>query len=262
MSIKNECAIVRDLLPLYAEKMVCGETAEFVRDHLEGCASCRAELEQIGSGQSDEKEKNDEIPAENDTAPLARIGKTVFKRKMYAVLMTALILSAFLVSVFGYLSSPEYLPYSPDTVSVGETADGALAVSFGENVTGYRIYEEASPDGENASVYRIEAWTSLLDRMFLHPGRQNAVIRPDDAGRTAIWFAQNGTNKNLSDDVQIYGKTENGGRISLPRLFLWYYLIAAAAVLIILLSAAAAVRKDRRLCARILKIAALPASYI
>ena len=55
MSIKNECAIVRDLLPLYAEKMVCGETAEFVRDHLEGCASCRAELEQIGSGQSDEK---------------------------------------------------------------------------------------------------------------------------------------------------------------------------------------------------------------
>lgn len=102
-------------------------------------------LSQIGSGQSDEKEKNDEIPAENDTAPLARIGKTVFKRKMYAVLMTALILSAFLVSVFGYLSSPEYLPYSPDTVSVGETADGALAVSFGENVTGYRIYEEASP---------------------------------------------------------------------------------------------------------------------
>ena len=129
MSIKNECEIVRDLLPLYAEKMVCCETAEFVRDHLEGCASCRAELEQIGSGQSDKKEKNDEIPAENGTAPLARIGKIVFKRKMYAVLMTALILSAFLVSVFGYLSSPEYLPYSPDTVSVGETADGALAAA-------------------------------------------------------------------------------------------------------------------------------------
>ena len=33
-------------------------------------------------------------------------------------------------------------------------------------------------------------------------------------------------------------------------------------MLVILLSAAAAVRKNRRLCARILKIAALPASYI
>lgn len=85
--------------------------------------------------------------------------------------MTALILSAFLVSVFGYLSSPEYLPYSPGYgIRRQKRADGALAVSFGENVTGYRIYEEASPDGENASVYRIEAWTSLLDRMFLHPG--------------------------------------------------------------------------------------------
>ena len=262
MNIKNECAIVRDLLPLYAENMVCGETAEFVRDHLDGCASCRAELEQIGSVQSDEKEKNDEIPAENDTAPLARIGKTIFKRKMYAVLMTALLLSAFLVSVFGYLSSPEYLPYSPDTVSVEETADGALAVSFGENVTGYRIYEEASPDGEDVSVYCIEAWTTLIDRMFLHPGRQNAVIRPDDSRRTVIWFAQNGTNRNLSDDVQIYGIPESGARISLPRIFLGYYLIAAAIVLVILLLAAAAVRKNCRLFVRIMKIAALPASYV
>ena len=159
MSIKNECAIVRDLLPLYAENMVCGETAEFVRGHLDGCASCRAELEQIGSAQSDAENRTDKNPAENDTAPLARIGKNIFKKKMYAVLMTALILSAFLVSVFGYLSSPEYLPYSPDTVTVGETADGALTVSFGENVTGYRIYEEAT-----ARMYQSTA--SKRGRLF------------------------------------------------------------------------------------------------
>lgn len=84
MSIKNECAIVRDLLPLYAENMVCGETAEFVRGHLDGCASCRAELEQIGSAQSDAENRTDKNPAENDTAPLARIGKNIFKKKMYA----------------------------------------------------------------------------------------------------------------------------------------------------------------------------------
>ena len=81
MSIKNECAIVRDLLPLYAENMVCGETAEFVRGHLDGCASCRAELEQIGSAQSDAENRTDKNPAENDTAPLARIGKNIFKKK-------------------------------------------------------------------------------------------------------------------------------------------------------------------------------------
>lgn len=262
MSIKNECAIVRDILPLYAENMVSAETAEFVRDHLNGCAPCRTELEQLGSAQPEVKKPTDEIPAKNDAAPLVRIEKNIFKKKMYAVIMTVLLLSAFLVSVFGYLSSPEYLPYSPDTVSVGETADGTLAVSFGENVTGYRIYEEASPDGEDVSVYCVEAWTTLLDRMFIHPGRQNAVLRPDNTVNTEIWFVQNGTNRNNPDDVQIYGIPESGGRVSLPRFFLGYYLIAATAVLVILLSAAVALHKKCRLCTHLLRIAALPASYI
>ena len=81
MSIKNECAIVRDLLPLYAEKMVCGETAEFVRDHLEGCASCRAELEQIGSGQSDEKEKTTKFPRKMTPLRLRESGRPFSKGK-------------------------------------------------------------------------------------------------------------------------------------------------------------------------------------
>ena len=29
--MKNECSIVRDILPLYAEKMVSKDTAEFVK---------------------------------------------------------------------------------------------------------------------------------------------------------------------------------------------------------------------------------------
>ena len=32
--MKNECSIVCDLLPLYAEDMVSEDTAEFVKEHL------------------------------------------------------------------------------------------------------------------------------------------------------------------------------------------------------------------------------------
>ena len=32
--MKNECSIVRDVLPLYFENMVREETAAFVREHL------------------------------------------------------------------------------------------------------------------------------------------------------------------------------------------------------------------------------------
>ena len=45
--MKNECSIVRDILPLYAEKMVSKDTSEFVKGHLENCPICRAELEKL-----------------------------------------------------------------------------------------------------------------------------------------------------------------------------------------------------------------------
>ena len=45
--MRNECNIIRDILPLYADKMVSADTASFVEEHLIGCAECRAELEKL-----------------------------------------------------------------------------------------------------------------------------------------------------------------------------------------------------------------------
>lgn len=47
--MKNECSIIRDLLPLYAENMVSDDTAAFVAEHLKSCEACRKEYEQIKS---------------------------------------------------------------------------------------------------------------------------------------------------------------------------------------------------------------------
>lgn len=45
--MKNECNIIRDILPLYVEDMVSADTSAFVEEHLEKCAECRAELENM-----------------------------------------------------------------------------------------------------------------------------------------------------------------------------------------------------------------------
>lgn len=39
------CYLVRDLLPLYHDKLCAPDTAQDVREHLKGCESCRAALE-------------------------------------------------------------------------------------------------------------------------------------------------------------------------------------------------------------------------
>ncbi|MCF0150678.1 MAG: zf-HC2 domain-containing protein [Firmicutes bacterium] len=41
----NNCAIVRDLLPLYFDGETTEETSEFIRQHLEECPECREYFE-------------------------------------------------------------------------------------------------------------------------------------------------------------------------------------------------------------------------
>ena len=45
--MKQNCNIVRDLLPLYADKICSEESRNFVDEHLSGCAECSAVLDQI-----------------------------------------------------------------------------------------------------------------------------------------------------------------------------------------------------------------------
>ena len=43
----NECKIVQDLLPLYAEDLVSPETKKFVDGHCEGCRECRGQRDRM-----------------------------------------------------------------------------------------------------------------------------------------------------------------------------------------------------------------------
>ena len=42
--MKISCNVIKDILPLYVENMVSGETREFVDDHLCECSACTAEF--------------------------------------------------------------------------------------------------------------------------------------------------------------------------------------------------------------------------
>ena len=67
--MKRECSIVRDVLPLYFENMVSEDTAVFVKEHLENCSDCAAELECLKSGKKIDKaetsEREESVEAES-----------------------------------------------------------------------------------------------------------------------------------------------------------------------------------------------------
>lgn len=73
--MKNECSIVRDLLPLYVENMVSDETAAFVTEHLEDCIDCDRIYHNI-------KDEDDEIaPIDKEKVEeLKRVRKKIVKK--------------------------------------------------------------------------------------------------------------------------------------------------------------------------------------
>ena len=79
--MRNECNIIRDILPLYADKMVSADTASFVEEHLIGCAECRAELEKLKVADVIEAAVSD---AENDDEKrLKAFARKINRKKTY-----------------------------------------------------------------------------------------------------------------------------------------------------------------------------------
>ena len=93
--MNTECSIVKDLLPLYVEDMVAEETAQFVKEHIEKCPECRAELERLDSGAS--------IPTIEDKPTPEPDTKKSFKKIMQRINRQSYVLSYPIVILFVFL---------------------------------------------------------------------------------------------------------------------------------------------------------------
>ena len=103
--MKHECDIVRDLLPLYAEKLGSEATTELVKEHLKGCPACRVELEKL----------REPVPAapeiDVDAEPLRRLKKALLRKKVQTVLCTSARLRLLGAGVPFFCSSNSYTSF-------------------------------------------------------------------------------------------------------------------------------------------------------
>ena len=98
--MKNKCNIIRDILPLYVEDMVSADTSAFVEEHLEKCAECRAELEDMKK--SNGLEKNN-VSVEDEVMPLKAIKKKWY-RQLNLIMIVCVLATAFITGIGAYLS--------------------------------------------------------------------------------------------------------------------------------------------------------------
>lgn len=130
--MRNECNIIRDILPLYIEDMVSADTAAFVEEHLEKCAECRADLE--NSKKISQIEEVSLAEQDKDILPLRTIKKKWQRKKVVLICTTVLI--TILISVIGlYFCEPVqeiFLTKRPneidaDTVVILHSSDGDVS---------------------------------------------------------------------------------------------------------------------------------------
>lgn len=82
--MKNECTIIRDILPLYVDKMVSEDTIAFVEEHLEKCAACRTKLENMKAPNALEMVASE--TRETDTKVLKGISKKIRRGRKKALI--------------------------------------------------------------------------------------------------------------------------------------------------------------------------------
>lgn len=230
--MKNECSIVCDLLPLYAEDMVSEDTAEFVKEHLGNCPTCRAELEKL-------RKPVQPVAAQHvpdiDAEPLKRLKKALLMEKVQAILCTAAVLLALMLSGLSFLTAPEYFAYSQELVTVTEGANGEATISFSSEITNYKLQRIADP-ADKQTVYHLEVWTCAWDRMFSKPGAQDVAVKPENGHELLIYFTQFINQSSSNSAVCIYGEIEpdSGGWMALPGLSMGYWLAINIVLLVIL----------------------------
>lgn len=253
--MRNDCNIVRDLLPLYIENMVSEDTAAFIKEHLANCPACSKALGDMNTPI---------MPvAKMNVASLKNIKKKLYKNKVQTIVFTVIVVFALVMSIFSYLTSPSYFPYASELLSVSENSDGTVTVIFNESVTGYSLRETQSPDGDY-TVYTIEAWTTTWDVLFQERGTPNAIIAAKDDMPFVLYYAQNySEDGNTAEDILLYGNisAHSGDVISLPGISLWYLLLLAAVAFLVLGVAWLVFRKKRNVRHKIEKLLLLPVSY-
>ena len=130
--MKNECYIVRDILPLYVEDMVSEETAKFVKEHLAECKNCREDYEGMKSMDGLVENKSDNLEDINMVSSLKNIKNKINKKNRNRVLCAVATILVVIVGVNLLFNiaiknvSPEDISISADVYSLDEHIENSV----------------------------------------------------------------------------------------------------------------------------------------
>lgn len=249
LTVNISCEIINDLLPLYTEGLASEDSCHLIEDHLKNCPSCKMLY--------DNMKKQQTLPSSAGTVPLKKLRKHLLMKKAETIIFVAVLVFSLMVTIFAYLSSPDYIPYSDSVVSCQRT-DNAILVKFRKDITRYSVFYDTDDDGNKSAT--IQAWYTSIDNFFPDTANKTALLTSIPGSVKNIWYCSS----NGAEDKLIYGEPELGfgGRITLPKLALGYYTLIAFILAMMGGILLLVFRNNNKVKGIIQKIVFVPISYL
>lgn len=168
---KIPCAVIKDLLPSYAEDLTSPETCELVRGHLQECPDCQSVYEAMHEEIPTETEGNCGIAADASEIDYLKKVRNTGRKKIIASVLTVLLLAggAVFAKVYLYGSpiddfhmtvSSQCVEASTETGESGESEDFMIFSCWiegtrGQAFTHYKIRE--TDEGKEVVLYAAPA---------------------------------------------------------------------------------------------------------
>lgn len=182
--MRNECNIIRDILPLYIEEIVSEDTVSFVEEHLEKCVACRTELENMKAPNALEIVASN--TQANDEKPLKAFAKMWNRKKRIVISAFAAILLLVVLLGSCFVS---YLKF--DTANPFAAASGFIQiVAVGEGYVEIQSSPKviiAQPNEELFIEYMESRGFTEVEREQMGSLRYFA----NDEGMEAVSYSQN-----------------------------------------------------------------------
>lgn len=158
--MKISCDIIRDLLPLYAEDMVSEDSKNLVEEHLCGCDPCTKQLAIM--------KKAAQLPVDVETSALKRVGNTIRRKRILAVLTVLMFMVTVVLGCALLLDARIYLTADQAVDSVELLEDGSVFIRLTNYVLGTRSTQW--PATQNIGFI---AWSNLDKLLFSTKERES-----------------------------------------------------------------------------------------
>lgn len=155
--MSKQCEIIKDLLPLYVDKVCSKETNELVEKHLKECEDCREYYNAI--------QENSSIDKLDEVKSLKNFSKKLKRRKIITIIITLICTLMALILLFYVFNKKDYtMNYNEDLFTVNIQEDGTILIEV--NTLNYSMCNTILEENNDGSVdVYICLYQKLMDKI-------------------------------------------------------------------------------------------------